>query len=80
MARASEDLLATLHGLVGARIKDMLNSDDPREMREGINLALKFLKDNNITATLDASTPLEDIRSALPSAAELERLMTMTPD
>lgn len=80
MGRASEDLLATLHGLVGTRIKDMLNSDDPREMREGINLALKFLKDNNITATLDASTPLEDIRAALPSAAELERLMTMTPD
>lgn len=80
MGRASEDLLATLHGLVGTRIKDMLNAEDPREVREGINLALKFLKDNNITATLDASTPLEDIRDALPSAAELERLMTMTPD
>lgn len=80
MARASEDLLATLHGLVGSKIKDMLNSGDPREIRDGINLALKFLKDNNITATLDAATPLADIQAALPSAAELERLMTLTPD
>lgn len=80
MSRASEDLLAALHGLVGDRIKDMLLSDDPREVRDGINLGIKFLKDNNITATLDASTPLADIQAALPSAEELERLMSLTPD
>lgn len=80
MSRASEDLLASLHGLVGDRIKDMLQSDDPREVRDGINLGIKFLKDNNITATLDASTPLADIQAALPSPEELERLMSLTPD
>lgn len=58
----------------------MLLSDDPREVRDGINLGIKFLKDNNITATLDASTPLADIQAALPSAEELERLMSLTPD
>lgn len=58
----------------------MLLSDDPREVRDGINLGIKFLKDNNITATLDASTPLADIQAALPSAEELERLMALTPD
>lgn len=80
MARASEDLLASIHGVVGQRIKDMMMSDDPREMRDGINFALKFLKDNNITASLDAATPLADIRDAMPTAEELERLMTLTPD
>lgn len=80
MSRASEDLLAALHGLVGENIKQLLLSDDPRDIRDGISLGLKFLKDNNITATLDASTPLADIQAALPSAEELERLMTLTPD
>ena len=41
---------------------------------------MKFLKDNAITATMDASTPLEEVKKALPTAEELERLMTMTPD
>lgn len=80
MGRASEDLLATLHGLVGTRIKDMLNSEDPREVREGVNLALKFLKDNNITSTIDASVPIQQIQDSLPTREELEKLMTMTPD
>jgi hypothetical protein len=80
VSRASEDLLAALHGLVGENIKQLLLSDDPRDIRDGISLGLKFLKDNNITATLDASTPLADIQAALPSAEELERLMTLTPD
>jgi hypothetical protein len=45
-----------------------------------VQLALKFLKDNNITAQIEASEPLANIASSLPSAAELEKLMSMTPD
>ena len=40
----------------------------------------KFLKDNNITTTIDASPDMGHIQSLLPKADELERLMTMTPD
>jgi len=41
---------------------------------------MRFLKDNNITSTIEASTPLQDIKAAMPTTEELERLMTMTPD
>jgi hypothetical protein len=80
MTRASEDFLGSIHALVGEEIRDMLQDVDPRQRREGVQLALKFLKDNNITAQIEASEPLANIASSLPSAAELEKLMTMTPD
>jgi hypothetical protein len=80
MARASEDFLGSIHALVGEEIRDMLQDMDPRQRREGVQLALKFLKDNNITAQIEASEPLANIASSLPSAAELEKLMSMTPD
>ena len=79
MTRASEDFLGSIHALVGEEIRDMLQDVDPRQRREGVQLALKFLKDNNITAQIEASEPLANIASSLPSAAELEKLMTMTP-
>jgi len=41
---------------------------------------MRFLKDNSITATVEASVPLQQIHAAMPSPEELERLMTMTPD
>ena len=80
MTRASEDFLGSIHALVGQEIRDMLQDVDPRQRREGVQLALKFLKDNNITAQIEASEPLSNIASSLPSAAELEKLMSMTPD
>jgi hypothetical protein len=80
MSRASEALLAQIHGLVGQEIVSLLHSDDPRERIAGLDRAMRFLKDNNITSTIDASVPIQQIQSALPSHEELERLMTMTPD
>ena len=38
-----------------------------------MQLALKFLKDNNITAQLEASAPMANMVNSLPSAAELEK-------
>ena len=73
MSRASEALLAQIHGLVGQEIVSLLHSDDPRERIAGLDRAMRFLKDNNIT-------PIQEIRAALPTHEELERLMTMTPD
>jgi len=80
MSRASEDLLAQLHGLVGYELMQQLRSDDPRERLAAVDRALKFLKDNNITSTVEASVPLQDIRAAMPTAEELEKLMSLTPD
>ena len=80
MSKSSEDQLAEIHDLVGKEIKGLLESDNPRDVREGISMAMKFLKDNNISATIDASPNLEHINSMLPDAEELERLMTLTPD
>lgn len=80
MGRASEELLAALHGEVGDAIKDMIQSSDPREKVKGIELGIRFLKDNQITATVEASTSIEAIRNAMPKPEDLERLMTMTPD
>lgn len=80
MSRASEEYLAQLHGLVAMQIMEMMQSENPRDVKEGVALGLKFLKDNNITATVEASAPMTDIKSMLPSADELEKLMSMTPD
>ena len=80
MSRASEELLGELHGLVAHRIKDLMLSEDPRESAKGIEFALKMLRDNSITASIDVSTPLSDIQNLMPKAEELEKLMTMTPD
>ena len=80
MSRASEELLAQIHGLVADEIKEMLRSDDPKERIAGLDRAMKFLKDNAITATLGSATPINEIKNALPTPEELERLMLMTPD
>ena len=80
MSRASEEYLGQLHGLVAMQIMELMQSENPRDVKDGIAMGLKFLKDNNITATLDASAPMNDIKQMLPSADELEKLMSMTPD
>jgi hypothetical protein len=46
----------------------------------GIDAGLKFLKDNSITATVDNSTPIAQIKDLLPTKDELEALMHMTTD
>lgn len=79
MSRASEDFLAQLHGMVGEQIRQLLLSDDPRDIKAGIDAGMKFLKDNSITATIDASPALHDIQKLVPSREELEALMHQSP-
>ena len=66
--------------MVGRELLDQLHADDPRERLAAIDRAMKFLRDNNITSTIEASVPLQDIKASMPSADELERLMQLTPD
>ena len=40
------------------QIMEMMQSENPRDVKEGVALGLKFLKDNNITATVEASAPM----------------------
>ncbi len=80
MNRASEDQLAGLHGLVSENIRQLLQSDDPRERSEGINAGMKFLRDNAITCTIDASPDLNAIEKLIPSHEELEKLMHLSPE
>ena len=80
MTKASEDFLGAIHGLVAEQIKALLVSENPEDVRSGLNFALKYLKDNNITAAIESSEPMADLSKMLPSAQELEKLMTMTPD
>lgn len=80
MSRASEELLAQLHGMVGQALLEGLRSEDEMVRNYAIKDAMRFLKDNNITATLNSSPQLRDIKSELPTAEELERLMTLTPN
>ena len=80
MARCSEDQLAQLHGLVGEQIAELMQSDNPRDRKDAILMGIKFLKDNNISASMSASPALSRIEKDLPSVAELEKLMSKTPD
>lgn len=75
MARASDELLSRLHAMVGEEIQAMLESDDLKTRIVGIDKAIRFLKDNNITATIETSPNLGKITENLPTADELERLM-----
>jgi len=58
----------------------LLLSDDPKEVKAGIDAGLKFLKDNNITGTVENSAPIAQIKDLLPTKDELESLMMLTPD
>lgn len=80
MSRSSEDFLSSLHGLVGEQIRKLLLSNDPKEVKAGIDAGLKFLKDNNITGTVENSAPIAQIKDLLPTKDELESLMMLTPD
>ena len=80
MARCSEDQLAQLHGLVGETIADLMQSENPRDRKDAVAMAIKFLKDNDISASLETSPALNRIQKDLPSVAELEKLMTQTPN
>jgi hypothetical protein len=80
MSRASEDLLAQIHGMVGQELLNQLHSEDPIVRASALGQAMRFLKDNNITSTVEASVPLQRIKAAMPTADELEKLMQLTPD
>jgi hypothetical protein len=82
MARASEDSLAEIHKMVADGLRQLIQSDDPFEHQRGLTMAMRFLKDNSITATPrnDGIASLkETVKRKLPTAEELDRLMRLSP-
>ena len=70
MSRASEDFLGQIHAMVGQEISDMLNDPDPRQRLNGVNYALKYLKDNGAHRTksgimLGLGEEIDEVRQSL---------------
>lgn len=61
---ASEGALGALHELVAAVLKDRLGDKELCTAAD-INAAIKFLKDNNITATREANKALGELQDEL---------------
>lgn len=61
---ASEGALGELHTIVASVLKTRLNDKDLCTAAD-INAAIKFLKDNNISATREASKELGDLEDEL---------------
>jgi hypothetical protein len=82
MARAADEFLGDIHGMVAKEIKNMIQSEDPDERKLGLQLALRMLKENNITAT-EANPAMgalkASVQAKLPTAEELNRLMKLSP-
>lgn len=64
MSRASENELGSLHGFVAAALSERIKDKELCTAAD-INAAIKFLKDNNITATPEANAHLDDLKETL---------------
>jgi hypothetical protein len=79
VGRASEDELAELHGATAHELSRMVKYGNMRTKLAAISHSIKFLKDNNITASLKASGGTKALLKNLPTAEELERIMQNSP-
>ena len=59
MARATEGALAELHSSVAKALTARIGAEDTSAA--DLNAAIKFLKDNNITATPEGSSALKEL-------------------
>lgn len=63
---ANESELGLLHSAVAKALKDRIGSEDATAA--DLNAAIKFLKDNNITATPEANRALNELKNELEGA------------
>lgn len=68
-SKANEDLLNGLHQLVAQSLIARISSGEatPQEL----NAAIKFLKDNDVTADIEYSRPLAALESEVAKVGEL---------
>ena len=67
--KAGEDLLNGLHQMVAQKLIRMVN--DPAATVQDINAAIKFLKDNDVTADITYSKPLAALEAEVTAVGEL---------
>lgn len=76
-SRATEDILASLHGAVAEVLISRIRSGEATAA--DINAAIKFLKDNGIDCVGSTNTQMQEIKQSLeglPSSLELEMVPT----
>lgn len=87
MSRATSDILDALHGLVAGALVDELkaaieranDAEDPQPINpQLIDKALKFLKDNSITAP-QGNKPLSDLSDQLSQLDLDDEELTLRP-
>jgi len=67
--KADSDEMNELHQMVAQKLKRMLR--DPECSVQDISAAIRFLKDNNVTADIEFSTPLRQLEQEVTPIAEL---------
>jgi len=67
--KANNDEMNELHQMVAQKLKRMLS--DPECTVQDINAAIKFLKDNNVTADIEYSQPLQMLEQEVTPVGEL---------
>lgn len=77
--KAGRKDLDDLHGRVAREIKNLMDHEQTNLKVKGIELALKFLKDNNVTENSIIPVRVQEVRDSLPSVEELEVMERMLP-
>jgi hypothetical protein len=67
--KANNDEMNELHQMVAQKLKRMLS--DPECTVQDINAAIKFLKDNNVTADIEYSKPLQMLEQEVTPVGQL---------
>jgi hypothetical protein len=67
--KANNDEMNELHQMVAQKLKRMLS--DPECTVQDINAAIKFLKDNNVTADIEFNRPLRQLEQEITPVGEL---------
>ncbi|OZI20048.1 hypothetical protein CAL26_21070 [Bordetella genomosp. 9] len=68
MSKATVDALGELHGAVAKELTRRINADEASAA--DIGAAIKFLKDNQITASIEDNSQLQDLQQKLKERAE----------
>jgi len=76
MSRATEAALSTLHGVVAAELtRRILESE---ATAADIGAAIKFLKDNHITASIEDNAALSELKQKLDQRLAKRQATTVT--
>lgn len=71
--KGTEAKLSELHGLVADKITGMVKSAGNEDFK-ALELAMKFLKDNNIKADMEFNESLQDLESAMKTKVNVSLL------